>query len=179
LLTLYSLGIASPSTHIVIFDAHLDARDAERGNRFTHATWLRRFCELATGCSILLLGVRSCSEEELGFAEENKLTYFTPTQLRREKQRVLELVVRFCKAEEIYLSIDMDAFDPSIAPAVRCPEPNGLLWDEFVELIECLRGGKLIGIDLVEVRSLGENRVTEFLAINAIFRVLNLTRHKI
>ena len=74
----------------------------------------------------------------------------------------------------VYVSVDMDVFDPSIAPGVVNPEPNGILYRDFTQLISELKGKKIIGLDCVEIKPLGENKVTEFLAVKVIFELLSL-----
>ena len=67
----------------------------------------------------------------------------------------------------------MDVFDPSIAPGVGTPEPNGLSFEDVDKILKVISRGKIIGIDLVEARPLGENKITEILGAKIIFRVLN------
>jgi agmatinase len=105
--------------------------------------------------------------------KERNILYFTPTQIRKNIQLVKKKLSEFTKNSRVYVSIDIDVFDPSIAPAVEYPEPNGLFFHEFVELIEAFEG-KLVGMDLNCQKFLPNNQITEFLATRAVFEVLNL-----
>jgi arginase family enzyme len=190
LLTLYTLGGVKERTRIVIFDAHADlaneyfdekiAESVEgsgmEGNekaiaRFNCYTWLRRYCELVGAKNVCLLGLRACSEEELKFIEENKILCFTSAQIKKDLKKVKEELAKFVGDSDVYVSLDIDFFDPSIAPAVDHPEPNGLFFSDFLEILEVLKG-KIIGFDVVEINPIEGNKVTEFLAIKTIFEIL-------
>jgi len=169
-----SLHAAKPlpkNTKIVIFDAHADLKDEYLGEKINYATWLKRACEFFNPKNIALVGVRSCDEDEFNFIKENSILYFTSNQVKENPKVVKEKLEDFVKDSKVYLSIDMDVFDSSIAPAVENPEPNGLSYREFLDLAEVFYS-KIIGMDLVEIRPLPKNRVTEFLAIKLMFEIL-------
>lgn len=171
-LTLFSIGALPPETKIIIFDAHFDAKDTYLNSKFNHATWFRRAVETRGPDSFMLLGIRSCDEDELEFLEKNKVKYFTSAQIKNETENVKKGLSEFVANSPTYVSVDMDVFDPSIAPAVAYPEPNGILYPHFIELIsESFK--QLIGLDLVEIESHVEDRTTEFLAIKTIFQLLS------
>jgi len=160
-------------TKIITFDAHADLKDEYLGEKISYATWLRRACEIISPKNVCLIGVRSCDEDELNFMKENKILYFTASQIKENLENVKEKLKEFIKDSKIYITIDIDVFDPSIAPAVENPEPNGLTYKEFLDLINTICTSKIIGIDLVEIKPLPKNRITEFLAIKVIFEILN------
>lgn len=172
-LTLYALGAKKEDTKIIVFDAHCDLKDVYLNSKFNNATWLRRFCELVGSKNIALVGVRSCDEFELNFIKENGILYFTSDRIKKDIKKVIQELKDFVKGSTVYISVDMDVFDPSIAPAVDNPEPNGLLYTEFIELVRAVCTGKIIGIDVVELKPLPKNIITEFLAIKAIFKILS------
>jgi agmatinase len=176
--TLHAMKAMPAGTKLVVFDAHADAKDEYEGSKQSHACWLRRWCELAEGNSanVLLLGVRSGDEEELRFLGSNGVKYFTADDVASDAQAVADSVRDFAGNGSLYISIDMDVFDPSIAPAVKYLEPNGLTYKQFVKTIDGLKG-KLAGLDCVEIRPIAGNMVTEFLAVKCIFLMLgNLAR---
>jgi agmatinase len=154
-----------------VWDAHFDSKDMEDGERFTPATWLRRFYEVSGHEHIAVLGVRACDEDELNFIHTYDIQYFTSQQIKEEKEKVKKEFAKFVANKPVYLSIDMDVFDPSIAPAVAYPEPEGISFSDFLQLLSHV-GKDIVGMDVVEIRSLPSNRITEFLAIHVIFHLL-------
>jgi agmatinase len=187
LLTFYVLK-AFKDIKLVVFDAHCDLKDEYedekiidldfvKGVKFNpklnDATWLRRACEFINPKDVFLIGVRSCDEFEYDFIEKNGISYVTPNQIKDNMKEVKEKLGEFTDNSKIYVSIDMDAFDPSVAPAVHHPEPNGLLSREFSELINTIKG-KIMGLDLVCIKPISDNNITEFLATKAVFEILSL-----
>jgi len=83
-LTLFTIGALLPETKIVIFDAHCDVKDNYLNSKFNNATWLRRAIESRKAENFILLGVRSCDEDELEFLEKNKIKSFTSSQIKKE-----------------------------------------------------------------------------------------------
>lgn len=81
--------------------------------------------------------------------------------------------------ENIYLSIDLDALDPSLVPGVGTPEPGGLFWDELMEFLDLLLGrSRVIGFDVVELMPVPSNTVSEFTAAKLIYRLLGMIGKK-
>lgn len=152
---------------IVCLDAHYDLKEVWEGCEIAHNTWLRRACDVIGPKNICLIGVRTGDEFEHDYAKKNKILT-NPS---------LDELENFVKNKRVYLSVDMDAFDPSIAPGVGTPEPGGLLYRETLVLIkEILCNSKLIGLDVVETRPLNDNKNTENLAVKIIFKMLLLNR---
>lgn len=172
-LTLFAVGALPTETKIIVFDAHCDAKDYYLNSRFNNATWFRRAVESRNAENFILLGVRSCDEDELEFLEKNKIKFFTSSQIKNGLKEVKKELKDFLGDSPVYVSIDMDAFDPSVAPAVDNPEPEGIFLPHFLELIEQIAGKPLVGMDVVEIKSHVENKVTEFLAIKLIFEILS------
>ncbi len=175
--TLYAMK-SMPKAKLVVFDAHADVKDEYEGSKFSHACWLRRWCELDKGnCErVTVVGVRSGDEEELKFLRLNNVMYFTSDKVKDDLEGIKERLQEFVGGSEVYVSVDMDVFDPSIAPSVKYPEPGGILYREFVGLLEFLKDAKLVGLDCVEIRPLGSNRITEFLAMKAVFKLLGIVK---
>jgi agmatinase len=84
----------------------------------------------------------------------------------------------FCRNSKIYISVDIDFFDPSIAPSVEHPEHNGLSFQEFAELVKELCKERIVGFDLVEIQYLPEKirEVTDSLAVRTILEILSRIR---
>ncbi|MCX6820497.1 MAG: arginase family protein [Candidatus Aenigmarchaeota archaeon] len=175
-ITLHAMNAMPAGTKLVVFDAHADVKDEYEGSRFSHACWLRRWCEVAgdNGANVALVGVRSGDEEELEFLKSTDMKFFTADDVRRDADAVANWLAEFVGDDAFYLSLDMDVFDPSIAPAVKYPEPNGISWDAFLEMLHALEEGGLIGMDCNEIRPIAGSMVTEFVAVKSVFRILDV-----
>lgn len=189
LLSFYSLQ-AFDNVKLIVFDAHADFKDKYEDEKIrdmscfgneqfdlktNDATWLRRLSEKINPKDIFLLGVRSCDEFEFKSLEEKNVQYFTPTDIGNNLEKVKQRIKEFTKDSKVYVSVDLDVFDPSIAPAVEMPEPDGLLFKHFRELINSV-DGEIVGIDLCCLKPVENNQITEFLAVKAIFEILSLTK---
>lgn len=190
LLTLFSLK-AFDRVKVVSFDAHADIKNEyedekiassaeplrmENISKFNCATWLRRVFEEGKK-DIAIIGLRSCDEDDYSFIESNRILTFTPNQIRKdfyEKERIKEKLRKFCENSKVYISVDVDVFDPSIAPAVDHPEPNGLMLNEFLEFLDIFKG-KIAGFDLVEIAFCEKKlmEITNFLATRVVLEILS------
>ncbi len=142
----YAVSRVMKRTHFVVFDAHFDLRDEFDGSRYNHACTVRRIAERH---DVTLVGVRSCTKEELEFAEREGIRYYTAFDVRKRWKEILRELEENLP-DKIYLSVDMDAFDPAYAPGVSTPEPFGIdpvIYLEFVEKF----GDRITGMDVVEV----------------------------
>jgi agmatinase len=149
-ITLGALRALNPEL-VVIFDAHLDLRDKLFGERLCHATYLRRVIE-ELDCNALIVGARALSSEEIIFAESSeRVTYISAQKCIREQKAVLNKIYREINSlNSIYLSIDMDVLDPSYAPAVGNPHPEGLTTTFLLDTLDIM-GSRVVGMDLNEV----------------------------
>jgi agmatinase len=137
---------AFPRLSVLQFDAHADLRDEYLGTKYSQACVMRRIFEL---CPISQVGVRSLSWEEKQFITENKLSPFYMSGLTSNTAFVERLVDSL--NEDVYITIDVDVFDPSIMPAVGTPEPNGMSWEQILRILESVASQKhVVGFDLVE-----------------------------
>ncbi len=125
-----------PALQVVHFDAHCDLRDDYEGQKLSHATAMKRVVELG-GITLHQVGIRSGTRQE--FRELNPVA--SPAELKKCLQSEIPL----------YISFDIDVFDPSLVPGVTTPEPGGLMFKEVVEYLKALKGMKIIGADLVEL----------------------------
>jgi agmatinase len=127
----------------IVVDAHTDLRDAYEGERWSHAATLRRIAERVGDDGIVLLGARSGTREE--WMRARALGYCGRTgALPTEAWRAIA-------ARPVYLSVDIDGFDPSLAPGTGNPEPLGITVDDFVALLSAVRQMRVVGCDVVEV----------------------------
>jgi agmatinase len=163
-----------PDLSALILDAHADFRESYHGNKYSHACVSRRISEL---CQLVQVGVRSLSREEAVAlrAATNVETYWA-SELRssRVSKGAAKLVGRLIRrlSPHVYVSIDVDAFDPSVMPAVGTPEPGGLLWDEALDLLRAVIGARqVVGLDLVELAPVPGLVHPEFTAARLLYKI--------
>lgn len=131
---------------ILYFDAHADLRDSYEGNKYSHACVARRLTEIAP---VVEKGVRSLSKEEHDFKLKGSLS------------------------NDVYISIDLDVFDPSIMPSVGTPEPGGMLWHEFLKNIRSIIKDKnVVGFDIVELSPIKDMVAPDFTAAKLIYKLI-------
>ena len=132
---------------VVQLDAHSDLRDKYEGSSFNHACVMRRIWEINN--RITGIGIRSQSVEERDFIKENDIDNIYAHEIRSNgwDDNILQNV-----SSNVYLTFDVDYFDPSIMPATGTPEPGGLMWYETLEFIKKLFSEKnVVAIDVVEL----------------------------
>ncbi|HOK23093.1 MAG TPA: arginase family protein [Candidatus Hydrothermia bacterium] len=135
------LSASGEKFKVIHLDAHLDRRDAFVGNRYSHASVVKRIEELIGEENVITLGYRSVYPEE--------------RPRRAEAFKVIEPLMRIVAEETIplYLTLDFDVLNPSIFPAVSNPEPGGIDFLELMDAFKLLKG-KVIAMDLVELNPL-------------------------
>uniref|UniRef100_A0A7C5V115 Agmatinase n=1 Tax=Caldicellulosiruptor owensensis TaxID=55205 RepID=A0A7C5V115_9FIRM len=131
--------------YVLHFDAHADMREEYLGEKFSHATVMRRVGEVIGFKNIYHFGIRSGSKEEIEFAKKNSNLYFV------DKWDKIDDVIKNLKSKKVYLSIDIDVFDPAFAPGTGTPEPGGILSSDFFDILFKLKDLDIIGADIVEV----------------------------
>lgn len=131
--------------YVLHFDAHADMREEYLGEKLSHATVMRRIGELIGFKNIYQFGVRSGSKEEIEFARNNSKFY--SIDMWEEIDSILEDL----KGKNLYLSVDIDVFDPAFAPGTGTPEPGGISSIEFFKILPKLKALNIIGADIVEV----------------------------
>ena len=139
--------------HLVQLDAHLDFVDERHGVRFGHGSPMRRAAERPWVTGLTQLGIRNVSstaKEGYEAAREMGSDILSVRQIR--KLGIDAVAERIPAGKRYYLSIDIDGFDPSIAPGTGTPSHGGFTYYEGLELIAALaKRGEIVGIDLVEV----------------------------
>ena len=152
-----------PRLSVLQFDAHSDLRDAfPPGGRESHASVMRRVLEITP--NLVQVGIRSFSEEDLISCPDQVKQFITPTMLEDDFRAALGLILERL-TDTVYITIDMDAFDPACAPGVGTPEPGGLTWRQINRILKAVfESKKVIGADIVETAPIPGQVVTEFLA---------------
>lgn len=168
---------ASEQVAIVDFDAHFDLRNEFLGTMLSHATFLRRSLDERKRPTIVL-GARAVSKEELAYARE--IDYMTARQISKNKsEENLEAVLNLLPKEmPVYITVDMDALDPSEAPAVCNPAPEGISFSKALDILQgiCVRR-TILGIDLCEVTPYYDSGLTSIQAAKLLLELI-LASHK-
>ena len=156
---------------VVHLDAHRDLAFDFIGEKYSHATVMRRAHEM--GVKLVQIGIRSSSADEEAFV---KSTYNIQTFKNRDVHKHMDALEYYITNIDgpIYISIDMDVVDPSIAPSVGNPTPGGLFVSEIENLLETLCRKNVVGLDVVETATdrLGDN--TAVVAAKIIYDFLTL-----
>ncbi len=152
---------------VVQLDAHADLRDTYQNSKYSHACVMRRILELTP--EILQLGVRSLCAEEARLIKDRKLkTVFA-------QQTVYCLPVELIPAlkDNVYLTIDVDFFDPSLIPATGTPEPGGFFWNETLRFLRELFSAKnVVGVDVVEFSPIKGFHSPQFTVARLIYKLI-------
>jgi agmatinase len=152
---------------IINLDAHSDMRDSYLDNRYSHACVMARVKEINN--NIILIGVRSLDSSELDNINENN-TFFAKDIFASEEWigKAIEKL-----KQNVYISIDLDVFDPSVLPSTGTPEPGGLDWYNVTKFLkEVCKNRNLIGFDVVELCPT-KNKAPDFLAAKLIYKLLS------
>jgi agmatinase len=158
----------TPGLSVLAFDANADLRDSYMDTPYSHACTLRRALESAP---VVQVGLRSAEREEHELIRERGLPFYSPQEYRAAGAEAIAAQL----ADEVYVTIDLDAFDPSQVAAVGTPEPGGLLWDEVSDLLGAVaRRRRIVGFDVTELApSLGP-RANAQLAAKLTYRLIGL-----
>lgn len=169
-------GCVKPLKDVAVlsFDAHLDMRDEYIGRRLSHATFMRRICESIGPEKVMEVGIRSVCKEELEYVEKEDVKYITSLEIMKPNlSGVVKRIDGFLSEfKGFYLTIDMDILDPSYAPAVGNPSPEGLSPTVLLDLLQEVCEYNLVGFDIVETSPHYDFGVTAFQAAHIIFNVL-------
>ena len=151
---------------VLQLDAHADLRDSYEGKKDSHACALRRVLEI---CPAVQAGIRSISIEEWEWARK------TGQIDKIHFAKKLELVDKIGHQlhKDVYITIDVDVFDPSIVPATGTPEPGGLFWYEVLDILKGVCATKnVVGFDVVELAPRKGDIASDFTIAKLIYKIL-------
>ncbi len=157
---------------VLQFDAHADLRDKYLGTTLSDATVGRRIVD--AGARLIQVGVRSMSEEEDRFLrKEERVKTFYATEVRENLADVTKGIVGDL-SENVYVTIDLDVFDPGIMPAVASPEPGGLSWFGVIDILrDVFRTNRnIVGFDLMELSPIRGIVAPDILAARLCYRMM-------
>lgn len=177
----HSLSVAPIKAHherfenlsILQIDAHSDLRESYEGSKYSHASVMARVAEFNT--KIVQVGIRAQSKEESDFRKKNSIRTFYAREIKLGMygDNWQELVSRSL-TDNVYITFDVDGFDPSFLTATGTPEPGGLFWDETMNLLKIIGLDKnIVGFDVVELAPSKSHTSSSFVAAKLVYKMLN------
>jgi len=158
---------AYPGLTVLQLDAHTDLRQQYNGSKYNHACVMARIREL---CPIVQAGIRSMDASEKQFVNPDSI--FFAKDIYNNKDWFAQAVSKL--SDRVYVTIDVDVFDPSIMPSTGTPEPGGLLWYEVLEFLKLVFEQRdVVGFDVVELCPDERNRAPDFIAAKLIYKLLS------
>ena len=154
------------------FDAHADLRQSYNGNKFSHASAIRR-CLDYKNINVVSFGIRNISRDEITYLNKNKkrINIFWA---KDKKKWNLNIFKKLIKNKKVYITFDVDGFDSSLMPATGTPEPGGLFWDETIKIIKIAsKYSKIIGADVNELSPIKGFQSYNFLAAKLVYKILS------
>ena len=154
------------------FDAHADLRESYNGEKFSHASAIKR-CLDYPNVSVISFGIRNISESEIHFLKKNssKIEIFWA---KDKSKWNLNKFKRLIKNKTVYLTFDVDGLDSSIMPATGTPEPGGLLWDETLDIIRiAAKNSNIVGADINELSPIKGFNSYNFLVAKLAYKILS------
>ena len=150
---------------ILQLDAHTDLREEYEGSRNNHACVMARARE---NSPIVQVGIRSMSEDEVINTPKN---VFFAHEMRKNSEWMQQAIDKL--RDQVYLTLDLDVFDPAYMPSTGTPEPGGMSYYEVLDFIKLLiQEKKLIGFDVVELCPNPDNKASDFLAAKLVYQIL-------
>ena len=154
------------------FDAHADLRESYNGEKFSHASAIRR-CLDYPNVSVISFGIRNISQSEITFLKKNssRINIFWA---KDKSKWNLNKFKKLIKNKTVYLTFDVDGLDSSIMPATGTPEPGGLLWDETLNIIRiAAKNSKIVGADINELSPIKGFNSYNFLVAKLAYKILS------
>ena len=154
------------------FDAHADLRESYQGEKFSHASAIKR-CLDYKNLKVVSFGIRNLSKEEMDFYNNNRdrIEIFWG----KDKQTWdLSLLDKFFKNKNVYITFDVDGFDASIMPATGTPEPGGMLWEDVLPIIKKVcQISNIVGADINELAPIKNFDSYNFLVAKLAYKILS------
>ena len=154
------------------FDAHADLRESYNGQRYSHASAIKR-CLDFKNVKVVSFGIRNLSQSEMNFYKNNKnrIEIFWG---KDKKNWDLSRIKTIFEEKNVYITFDVDAFDASIMPATGTPEPGGLLWEEVLPIISSIcQISNIVGVDINELAPIKNFNSYNFLVAKLAYKILS------
>tara|TARA_B100001123_G_scaffold38826_1_gene40078 strand:+ start:2263 stop:3141 length:879 start_codon:yes stop_codon:yes gene_type:complete len=154
------------------FDAHADLRESYNGNKFSHASAIKR-CLDYKNVSVISFGIRNISSSEVIFLKKNSSRiniFWAKDKMKWDLKKFTKMI----KNKNIYITFDVDGFDASIMPATGTPEPGGLFWDETLNIIKiACKNSNIVGADINELSPIKGFSSYNFLVAKLAYKILS------
>ncbi len=154
------------------FDAHADLRESYNGEKFSHASAIKR-CLDYKNVSVISFGIRNISKSEITYLKKNSSRikiFWAKDKLKWNLNKFKKLI----KNKNVYLTFDVDGLDSSIMPATGTPEPGGLLWDETLNIIKiAAKNSNIVGADINELSPIKGFNSYNFLAAKLAYKIIS------
>ena len=154
------------------FDAHADLRESYNGEKFSHASAIKR-CLDHKNISLISFGIRNISKSETLYLKKNSSRiniFWAKNKLSWNLDKFKKLI----KNKTVYLTFDVDGLDSSIMPATGTPEPGGLLWDETLNIIKIAsKNSNIVGADINELSPIKGFDSYNFLAAKLAYKIIS------
>lgn len=152
---------------VLQLDAHSDLRQEYEGSKLNHACAMARAREYAP---LVQVGIRSMAVEELPYVEKDRIFY--SHELFYDKSLYAKALDKL--SENVYITIDLDVFDPSIMPSTGTPEPGGPAYFELMHFLrDVIKNRNVVGFDVVELCPSASNKSPDFIAAKIIYQLLS------
>ena len=154
------------------FDAHADLRESYNGEKFSHASAIKR-CLDHKNVSLISFGIRNISKSEIPYLKKNSSRiniFWSKDKLKWDLNKFKKLI----KNKTVYLTFDVDGLDSSIMPATGTPEPGGLLWDETLNIIKiAAKNSNIVGADVNELSPIKNFNSYNFLVAKLVYKIIS------
>jgi len=154
------------------FDAHADLRESYNGEKFSHASAIKR-CLDHKNLSVISFGIRNISQSEIKYLKKNssRINIFWA---KNKKKWNLNIFKKLIKNKDVYLTFDVDGLDSSIMPATGTPEPGGLFWEETLNIIKiAAKNSNIVGADINELAPIKGFNSYNFLVAKLAYKILS------
>lgn len=171
-----------PQLSVLQFDAHADLRLSYENNPYSHACVMARIVEFLPPERIVQVGIRALSAEEASWIKESRIHTYFASKIKAGKYGknwCKELVSNL--TDEVYITFDVDFFDPSVLPSTGTPEPDGFTYNDAVNIIRELvsSGRKIVGFDVVELAPIRDLHYPNLTTARLVYKILNLAFYPI
>jgi agmatinase len=158
-----------PTLSVLQLDAHTDTREEYAGSTFNHACTMN---QARKWCPIVQVGIRAVDGDEMSLLDQERVFYAHQIHDEGDSSGWIDRVVELL-SDSVYVTIDVDCFDPSVIPSTGTPEPGGLDWYQIDALLDRVASYRtVVGFDVVELLPTAGNWASDFVAAKLIYRFL-------
>ena len=156
------------------FDAHADLRDSYQGEKFSHASAIKR-CLDFNNLNVVSFGIRNLSKSEMDYYNNNqdRIKIFWG---KDKKNYDISKLKEIFENKTVYITFDVDGFDASVMPATGTPEPGGLFWEDVLPIIKKVcQVSNVVGADINELAPIKKFNSYNFLVAKLAYKIISYT----